>query len=320
MQWMVHLSSIRLIFGTTPMRMYNYHIAGMNVSSDFKLRFASKTSPTDQIDVRIKSVNDVSSEDDITFQCHDAKASKTTIWFHGADDLRFAVQGGHTVFVAAAKHYNADDISLYINGSCMGAIAIQRGHVPLHISGVQLGNHMIAISGESGAGKSTMAALLATRGLAHFTDDVGVVDPAQDPLLVLPMPKGIKVASDVAQDLDVSVGVQVSEAFGLQKRYADDLPQSNADALEFGPLYIINTDDADDFAIHELKGGAKYTEIRKAIYREEWLGAFFTPQEIFALIINLAAKIPVYAFDRPRDLSRAIESATFLEQHARAHT
>ena len=290
---MVHLSSIHLIFGTTPMGMNNYHIAGLNICSDFKLSFASEISPTDQIDVHIKSVDDVSSDEPIIFQCHDAKASETTIWFQGADDLQFAVQGGQTIFVAAADHYTADDISLYINGSGMGAIALQRGRVPFHISGVQMGDKMIAISGESGAGKSTLAALLAKRGLAHFTDDVGVVNPKDDPLMVLPMPKGIKVAADVAQGLDVSVGAQVSQAFGLEKRYADA------------------------FAINELKGGAKYAEIRKAIYREEWLGAFYTPQDIFALVINLAAKIPVYAFHRPRDLSRANASAAYLEQHAR---
>ena len=314
---MVHLSSIHLIFGTTQMGMNNYHIAGLNICSDFKLSFASEISPTDQIDVHIKSVDDVSSDEPIIFQCHDAKASETTIWFQGADDLQFAVQGGQTIFVAAADHYTADDISLYINGSGMGAIALQRGRVPFHISGVQMGDKMIAISGESGAGKSTLAALLAKRGLAHFTDDVGVVNPKDDPLMVLPMPKGIKVAADVAQGLDVSVGAQVSQAFGLEKRYADDLPQSIAEALQFGALYIISTDNADAFAINELKGGAKYAEIRKAIYREEWLAAFYTPQDIFALVINLAAKIPVYAFHRPRDLSRANASAAYLEQHAR---
>ena len=293
-----------------------YKVVGLTVCSEFDLTFASETDEADQIDVQILSATDLSVNEPISFQCRDAQASETTIWFHAYEDLRFAVRGGDTIFVAAADHYTPDDISLYINGSGMGAIALQRGLIPFHISGVQMGDKMIAISGESGAGKSTLATLLAKRGMAHFTDDVGVVDPTDNPLMVLPMPKGIKVPADVARELDVSVGAKVSEAFGLEKRYADDLPQSTAEALEFGALYIISADAADDFAIHELKGGAKYAEIRKAIYREEWLGAFYTPQEIFALVINLASKIPVYVFERPRDLSRAEESATILEQHA----
>jgi hypothetical protein len=300
--------------------MYLYKIAGLTVSSDIALTFSPKATGFPCVDVCVKSVQYLPSDVDINFYCTDAIANTDTdtIWFHGADDMRFAVQGGHTIFVAAANHYNTDDISLYINGSGMGAIALQCGQIPFHISGVQFGSQMIAITGESGAGKSTLAAALAKRGLAHFTDDVGVTNPNDDPLMVLPMPKGIKLAQETAQQLDVSVGQKVSEAFALEKRYVNALPQSTAETLEFGALYIISPEHADDFAVRELKGGAKYTEIRKAIYREEWLGAFYTPQQVFALIINLAAKIPVYAFDRPRDLSRANESAAFLEQHARA--
>jgi hypothetical protein len=298
--------------------MYVYKIAGLIVRSDITLAFAPKAEAFDKVDVWVKSVQQVPIDTDINFYCTDARASNDTIWFHGVDDLQFCVKGGHTIFVAAAEHYNPDDISLYINGSGMGAIALQRGQIPFHISGVQMGSKMIAISGESGAGKSTLAALLAQRGLAHFTDDVGVVDPNANPLDVLPMPKGIKLAAETARELGVSVGGQVSKAFVLEKKYVDDLPQSTADQLQFGALYIISTVNADDFAVRELKGGVKYAEIRKAIYREHWLGAFYTPAQIFALIINLAAKIPVYAFDRPRDLSRAEESAAFLIAHAEA--
>jgi hypothetical protein len=293
-----------------------YQIAGMSVQSDMVLTFAPKVDAFDEADVYVKSVNVVPEHKDIVFRCLDAIASNDTIWFRGADDLRFAVQGGHTIFVAATDHYNANDVSLYINGSGMGAIALQRGNIPFHISGVQLGPRLIAISGESGAGKSTLAALLTKHGLPHFTDDVGVVNPSADPLVILPMPKGIKVAADVAQKLDISVGKQISKAFGLGKRYADDLPQSSAQALQFDVLYIIGTNDAKEFSITELKGGAKYAEIRKAIYREDWLAAFYTPQEIFALITNLAAKISVFAFERPRELPRATQSAEFLIAHA----
>ena len=55
----------------------------------------------------------------------------------------------------------------------------------------------LGIVGESGAGKSTLATMLAQRGLAHFTDDVGVVDPNTNPLNVLPMPKGVKLEQDI---------------------------------------------------------------------------------------------------------------------------
>lgn len=232
--------------------MHLYEIAELIVSSDVALTFAPKAGAFNDVDVWVKSVQQVPTDGEIRFHCTDARANADTIWFHSTDDLQFAVRGGHTIFAAAADHYNADDISLYINGSGMGAIAFHRGQIPFHISGVQLGSTMIAISGKSGAGKSTLATMLAQRGLAHFTDDVGVVDPNTNPLNVLPMPKGVKLEQDTARALGISVSHQVSKAFALEKKYADDLPQSTADRLQFGALYIISTDNAVDFGLREI--------------------------------------------------------------------
>jgi hypothetical protein len=300
--------------------MNTYMIAGFTVQSDVPLTFAPKAKFSDEVDVQVKLAEQLQppKNSELNFICDDASASIDTIWFRAQDDLHFAVKGGHTIFVSTTERYNSDDISLFINGSGMGAIALQRGQIPFHVSGNQIGAKLVAITGESGAGKSTLAATLARIGLAHFTDDVGVVNPQENPLEMRPMPKGIKLTGETAQQLSVSVAGEVSETFGLKKRYADNLPQSSAESLLFGALYVISKDNAAEFSIRELKGGEKYSEIRKAIYRNEWLGAFYTPQQIFALITNLAQKISVFAFSRPRDLGQAIESAAFLKAHAEA--
>ena len=54
----------------------------------------------------------------------------------------------------------------------LGFILRQRGHLALHASAVQIGGGALAIVGPHGAGKSTIAAALVTRGLPLIADDV----------------------------------------------------------------------------------------------------------------------------------------------------
>jgi HprK-related kinase A len=62
----------------------------------------------------------------------------------------------------------------------------------LHAAVVEIGGSALILSGEPGAGKSTLAASLAFRGWRLFSDEVGMVRPGTRALLPLPRPVGLK--------------------------------------------------------------------------------------------------------------------------------
>lgn len=84
-----------------------------------------------------------------------------------------------TYHCEAACHW--DELVLFLMGSGLGAIAYQRGLLPLHASAVAKGDRVFAFCGESGAGKSTLAAALAGSHAAFFSDDILLVDPTPGP-------------------------------------------------------------------------------------------------------------------------------------------
>ena len=61
---------------------------------------------------------------------------------------------------------------MYLMGSCMGAILVQRGFMLLHGSCVTDGRRSVLITGDSGAGKSTLAAEFLKQNWKLLTDDV----------------------------------------------------------------------------------------------------------------------------------------------------
>ncbi|WP_379165817.1 aldolase [Paenibacillus roseus] len=82
------------------------------------------------------------------------------------------IEGGRYIWVSPFENCNEDQLRLYILGSCMGALLLQRGILPLHGSAVVLNGKAYAFCGESGAGKSTLAAVFTQRGYSMLTDDV----------------------------------------------------------------------------------------------------------------------------------------------------
>ena len=71
-------------------------------------------------------------------------------------------------------------LRLYILGTCMGAILMQRKILPLHGSVIAIDGKAYAIVGDSGAGKSTLASAFLKRGFGLLTDDVIAVSFSED--------------------------------------------------------------------------------------------------------------------------------------------
>ena len=109
------------------------------------------------------------------------------------DDFRYEAIAGREVVIEALPGAAPHNIADGIMSRVLTIVAYQRGLLPLHASAVDLGRRAIAVSGLSGAGKSTMAALLAARGGRVIADDMLVL-PCEG-ALVRPGAGGLKLSS-----------------------------------------------------------------------------------------------------------------------------
>lgn len=92
----------------------------------------------------------------------------------------FCILEGKKIIISPAVGSDMDEIRLYILGSCMGALLLQRKVLPLHGSAVAIDGKAYAIVGESGAGKSTLASALLKEGYQLLSDDVIAVSLSVD--------------------------------------------------------------------------------------------------------------------------------------------
>jgi len=95
-----------------------------------------------------------------------------TVTFQMPDAGVFRVSNGNQIIVSPYASAYGDIIRLYILGTCMGIVLMQRSLYPLHGSAVVVNGKAYAFVGESGAGKSTLASAFAERGHTLLTDDI----------------------------------------------------------------------------------------------------------------------------------------------------
>lgn len=124
----------------------------------------------------------------------------------------FCIKDGNKIIVSPMDNSDEDQIRLYILGTCMGALLLQRKVLPLHGSAVVIDGKAYAFIGESGAGKSTLASAFLERGYQLLTDDV-IAITSNEPI---PM---------------------VTPSYPQQKLWQESLEQFGMDASQYRPLF-----------------------------------------------------------------------------------
>ncbi|MDM5278866.1 aldolase [Paenibacillus silvae] len=94
------------------------------------------------------------------------------LFFKIEDTGLFFMEQGKRIIVSPVPGADEKRIRLFLLGTCMAVIMMQRGILPLHGSAVVVDGWAYAFVGHSGAGKSTLSAALASRGYPLLTDDV----------------------------------------------------------------------------------------------------------------------------------------------------
>ncbi|PPA69468.1 aldolase [Jeotgalibacillus proteolyticus] len=92
----------------------------------------------------------------------------------------YKIEGGNRITVSPYEGAKEDQLRLYLLGTCMGAILMQRKVLPLHGSAIAINGKAYAIVGDSGAGKSTLASAFLKRGYQLLSDDVIPVTLTED--------------------------------------------------------------------------------------------------------------------------------------------
>ena len=115
--------------------------------------------------------------------------------FPGLADFEVSVDGLTVCCIPTPDTESSTSQHLYLNQVLPLALS-KRGKLVFHASAIEVGDSAVAFVGESGRGKSTLAASFATSGFRFLTDDGLVVEAGNDGYLAFPSHPSIRLWQD----------------------------------------------------------------------------------------------------------------------------
>lgn len=189
---------------------------------------------------------------------------------------------------------------LFLLGSALAYLCLQRGLFPLHAATVRMGGRTLAIAGHSGAGKSTLAAALVRRGHGLLSDDLTVLRGAdgRGPIEVLPAFPRLKLWREAIDALQIPADGLSRVREGMDKY--DLSPHIDFDCSAAPLDGVLLLSEAAAPALQRCAAAAALPHLHRQLSRPRVADELGLRPAMFAQAAAISRTVPVWSLQRPR--------------------
>lgn len=306
--------------------MYHYRMYGLSVASEVVFPELQLVVGADGDDVCI-SLGDV----DFDLLSHPQTQNPGEKWhyclpdrerlFFRCDGIDFAVIGGKTITIDThGLSYDEAKLRIYLLGTAMGGIHMQRGNLPVHGAAVEGANGVTIITGSSGAGKSAILGALTQMGYRYLADDVSIVTIQGDVPMVLPAYPQRKIAVETARELGYDIGdLEIVNEDGREKYIVRRAREWSPEPMPLKALVevaALQRKDGGAFSpeLTEVTGHASLALVLRNLYRGSFYGAIGVEPGRMKKLLVLTSGIRCAQMIRPEEGFPVMQTAKFLLQ------
>lgn len=225
----------------------------------------------------------------------------------------FSIQEGKKIIFSPMPGVEEDKIRLYILGTCMGALLMQRKILPLHGSAIAIDGKAYALVGDSGAGKSTLASAFLCKGYQLLSDDVIAVSLSyENSPFVMPSYPQQKLWQESLNEFGMKT-THYRPLFERETKYA--VPVSSqffADPLPLaGVIELVKTEN-ESIKILRTEGLERLHTLFRHTFRNFLIPRLGLMEWHFANSANMVNKIDMFQLQRPASRFTAHELVSLI--------
>ncbi|WP_440603803.1 aldolase [Bacillus sp. GB_SG_008] len=225
----------------------------------------------------------------------------------------FSIQEGKKIIFSPILGAEEDKIRLYILGTCMGALLMQRKILPLHGSAIAIDGKAYALVGDSGAGKSTLASAFLCKGYQLLSDDVIAVSLSyENSPFVMPSYPQQKLWQESLNEFGMET-THYRPLFERETKYA--VPVSSqffADPLPLaGVIELVKTEN-ESIKILRTEGLERLYTLFRHTFRNFLIPRLGLMEWHFANSANMVNKIDMFQLQRPTSRFTAHELVSLI--------
>ncbi len=222
----------------------------------------------------------------------------------------FIIFGGREIIVYPSPGADFRLIRRFIIGTVMAILLYQRGVLVLHASSVKINRKAVAFLGESGSGKSSIAAALQTLGHEILSDDITPLKFGPDGIQALPGYPQLKLSQEVARVLGIQPEALYSLYEGETKRGYSVAHRFYDCPVRLDRLYVLT--EGGQPAIVPFTAQTAFIELLRHSYPTRLAQSGDVTH--FENCVNLAKKLPVFQLNRAQTIASLFELAKTIEK------
>lgn len=277
---------------------YIYSSFGLIIKSDIEISEFIPGTGEEDISIFIGKVPDKIEE--MVDQAVDYKISRTEFLFFVENVGKYYIKEGRLIIVEPSEGADAAAIKVYLIGTAIGAVLLQRGVLPIHGSSVIINGHAVIFTGCSGAGKSTICAGLREQGFEFFGDDISVVtiNGSGLPQVQSSFPMQ-RLCTDTAEKMGYNKNELQLACKEDNKYVIKDYENFKTGSAELAAIFELSAKDNGEVQLTEVKGVEKLMRITNNIYYFSILKRLGIKEAFFKQCLTVAKNVGFYKLQRP---------------------
>jgi hypothetical protein len=246
------------------------------------------------------------------------RSIKESFYMDIPEVARYLTTLGKSILVEPYFNSAESSIRLFLLSNAMAALLVQRNKILLHSSAIIYKNELILFMGESGAGKSSIAAELSKRGYTIFSDDICVLEPVlkdDKSVYAIASYPMMKLWDDTINALD---DVQFEKSHKLRPmadKYGHFFHESfEKKAYPIKKIFILNPNmDSIDYSAKKVSGLDAFELVGKNTYRSQFIMEYDLQKLHMESISGLIHRSEIQILSRHREKSNIEEFTSFSE-------
>lgn len=287
---------------------FTYTAFGLKIKSEIPLPELSQLYTGEPPDVEILLANLVLQFTDRASQQGRIIVDEQKVMFQVSAAATFKIEDGQRIIVSPMKNAGYNKIRLYILGTCMGILLMQRKILALHGSAVAIEGKAYAFVGDSGAGKSTLASAFMKNGYKLLTDDViPVTFKENGSPFIFPTYPQQKLWDESLQYFDMD-SRNYNPLFERENKFAIPVHTHYYDSsLALGGLFEIKKTESDNIIINPINGLERFRTLYNQTFRKSLIPRLGLTEWHFIESAKLIKYIKMYQIQRPIEAFTANE-------------
>ena len=303
--------------------MFYYVIYGITVTSDIEIEGAYKIEQADKIEVQIRQ--EQFDESYMELSELEQNNEQVGVLRHYEDNwacLRFKkhglfmIENGNTIKYQLFDWHESHFVSQIFLCFCMSVLLMQRKAMLIHGSAILYKGKTLIISGDSGAGKSSLTNEIMSRGYLQMSDDIVAIGQDDKGMIAYPSFPVRKLCADFVEKYNMDKAELIPMLDADREKYGLVLKDEyyNHEA-PLGAMVIIKVGDVDEPALEEITGSAKLKYLTENFFRQDVYEQVQLKPEEMMRAIKVAGAMPIYVLKRPKNKMTVKQQADLVEKN-----